>query len=148
MADVKWEQWKLRLSFPTPTSLQSASGKFRLRIYTEEFMLPSIGPQESPRPLKWNLLSHQDEVIGFLLTYVTQVPQQTKHRFLCAAVFIMAAGFLDVIFLKVKFSSPGTFSDMKLVRTNLDISLYSCISQFPGSIRKLDKEKKQYTINN
>lgn len=60
----------------------------------------------------------------------------------------MAAEFLDVIFLKVKFSSPGIFGDMKRVRTNLDISLYSCIIQFPGSIRKIDKEKKQYTINN
>lgn len=56
-------------------------------------------------------------------------------------VFIIAAGFLIVIVLKVKFPSPSIFSDMKLVRTNLDISLRSCIIQFPDSIRKTDKKK-------
>ena len=60
---------------------------------------------------------------------------------LCCLVFVIAAGFLSVIFLKVRFSPPSRVSDMKLVRTNLDISLCSCIIQFPDSIRKVDKEK-------
>ena len=57
-------------------------------------------------------------------------------------VFVIAAGFLSVIFLKVKFSPPSRVSDMKLVRTNLDISLCSCIIQFPDSIRKVVEEER------
>lgn len=60
---------------------------------------------------------------------------------LCCPVFVIAAGFLSVIFLKVRFSPPSRVSDMKFVRTNLDVSLCSCIIQFPDSIRKVDKEK-------
>lgn len=66
----------------------------------------------------------------------------------CCVVFITAAGFLNAIFLKVKYSSPSIFGDTKLVRTNLDISLCSCIIHFPDPIREIDKEEKIYTINN
>lgn len=61
-------------------------------------------------------------------------------------VFIIAAGFLNVIFLKVKYSSPSIFGDMKLVRTNLDISLCSCIIHFPDCIREIDKEEKNVPL--
>ena len=66
---------------------------------------------------------------------------------LCCMVFIIAAGFLNVIFLKVKFfPPPSIFSDMKLVRTNLDIFLCSCVIQFPDPIRKIDKEKNNIPL--
>lgn len=66
---------------------------------------------------------------------------------LCCMDFIIAAGFLNVIFLKVKFSPPPSIlSDMKLVRTNLDIFLCSCVIQFPDPIRKIDKEKNNIPL--
>lgn len=65
---------------------------------------------------------------------------------LCCTVFIIAAAFPGVISLKVKFSSAGIVSDMKLVRTNLDTPLYSRIIQFPNPIRKMDKEKSNIPL--
>lgn len=114
-------------------------------MYTACFFYP-IRRETKISQVKFTFRSWWSYWLSVDINYTGTTLEDTSFS-LCWMTFIIAAGFLNVIFLKVKFSSLNIFRDMKLVRMNLDISLCSFIIWFQDSIRKIDVEKK-YTINN
>lgn len=146
-----WLMWKERNLRAICLPLRPPPTKLLLGSWSWEFILYAFFYQIRREPkisqVKFTFRSWWSYWLSVDINY-TGITIDEASFSLCCTVFILAAGFLNVIFLQVKFSSPGIFNDMKLVRTHLNIPLYSCIIQFPDSIRKIDKEKKQYIINN
>lgn len=123
---------------PSSTKLLSEVGTENLYRMLASFHQSRSAPKFSPA--KFTFRSWWSYWFSVDINYMDTTIDEASFS-LHLTVCVIAPGFLDVIFLKVNFSPPSIFSDMKLVRTNLDISLCSCIIQFPGSIKKTDKEK-------
>lgn len=144
MVDVKWGQSESRLPSRTPTSHQSSFGKLELRIYTMCFLLSDQErAQELSSGINFQIMMKLSAFVD--INYTGTTIDEASFS-LCFTGFAIAAGFLNAIFLKVTFSSPSIFSDMRLVKTNLEISLCSYVIQFPDSIRKIDKEKNDIPL--